>query len=149
MAVLPSSPPMTRGGSSTKLSLGSWILLAGLQNLSIPSAPTISVPRLQKCPQGGQYEVCGEGKETSSRPLIGRQGWTLPTSISTGLWWTGEGYYGQIRPKSAGLGQMGINGPGKGLENHYQTGLLHLLSSMEEEVLWFGAVWDGMGWGSN
>ena len=149
MAVLPSSPPMTRGGSSTKLSLGSWILLSRLQNLSIPSAPTISVPRLQKYPQGGQYEVCGEGKETSSRPLIGRQGWTLPTSISTGLWWTGEGYYGQIRPKSTGLGQMGINKPGKGLENHYQTGLLHLLSSMEEEVSWFGAVWDGMGWGSD
>src|ERR1700754_3092841 len=130
MAVLPSSPPQQEEDHSPN-----WVWEAGYY---LPGCKTYQFHQHQP------YEVCGEGKETSSRPLIGRQGWTLPTSISTGLWWTGEGYYGQIRPKSTGLCQMGINGPGKRLENHYQTGLLHLLSSMEEEVLWFGAVWDGM-----
>jgi hypothetical protein len=39
--------------------------------------------------------------------------------MKTGLWRTGKGFYGQMKPKSIGLGQMERFISGKKRENHY------------------------------
>src|SRR5467141_3938733 len=70
--------------------------------------------------------------------------------MKIGQWRIGRGSYGQMRPKSTGLGQMGgfILGSRRG--NHFQTGPPPPLSSMEEGIiLWYGGVWSGMGQGSS
>jgi hypothetical protein len=69
--------------------------------------------------------------------------------MKTGLLKTGRGSYGQMRPKSTGLDQMEGFTLGNRRGKSFQIGLLHLLSSMEEEIiLWYGGVWVGMEWGS-
>jgi len=70
--------------------------------------------------------------------------------MKTGLWRTGNGFYGEMKPKSIGLGQMERLISGKKRENHYLTGQHHLLSNMEEEgTSWYGVVWGGMEWESS
>jgi len=62
--------------------------------------------------------------------------------MKIGQWRIGRGSYGQMRPKSTGLSQMGgfILGSRRG--NHFQTGPPPPLSSMEEGiVLWYGVEW--------
>ena len=74
----------------------------------------------------------------------------LQSIMNTGLWRIGKGFYGQMRPKSIGLGQMGRFISGKKGENHYLTEQHHLLSNMEEEeTSWYGVVWGGMEWESS
>jgi transposase len=70
--------------------------------------------------------------------------------MKTGLWRTGKCFYGQMKPKSIGLGQMERLISGKKRENHYLTEQHHLLSNMEEEeTSWYGVVWGGMEWESS
>src|ERR1700730_8440634 len=73
----------------------------------------------------------------------------LPSTMKTGQWKIGRGSYGQMRPRSTGLDQMGGSIPGKKGAHPFQIALLPQLSSMEEEILsWYGSVWAGMGLGS-
>src|SRR5882724_8622638 len=66
--------------------------------------------------------------------------------MKIGQWRIGRGSYGQMRPKSTGLGQMGGFILGSRRWNHFQTGPPPPLSSMEEGImLWYGGVWGGMG----
>src|ERR1700722_6899953 len=75
---------------------------------------------------------------------------SLQSITNTGLWRIGKGFYGQMRPKSIGLGQMGRFISGKKGENYYLTEQHNLLSNMEEEeTSWYGVVWGGMEWGSS
>jgi len=66
--------------------------------------------------------------------------------MKTGQWRIGKGFFGQMRPKLIGLGQMGgfILGSKRG--KHFQIGSPYLLSNMEEGItLWYGGVWGEKG----
>src|ERR1700723_2819722 len=97
----------------------------------------------QKCTEGKWILHCYKEENFSSQMS------PLQSIMNTGLWRIGKGFYGQMRPKLIGLGQMGRFISGKKGENHYLTEQHHLLSNMEEEeTSWYGVVWGGMEWGS-
>jgi hypothetical protein len=74
----------------------------------------------------------------------------LHNTIKTGQWRIGKGSYGQMRPKSTGLGQTEGFIPGSRRENNFQTGPPYPQSSIKEEIiLLYGDVCVGMGWGSS
>src|ERR1700730_19327047 len=84
-----------------------------------------------------------------SRSIIEQIVSNLPNTMKTGQWKIGRGSYGQMRPRSTELNQMEGSIPGKKGAHPFQIALLPQLSSMEEEIiLWYGAVWAGMGLGS-
>src|SRR5437868_4240308 len=86
----------------------------------------------------------------SLRSNIGRIVSNLPSTIKIRQWRIGRGSYGQMRPRSTGLGQM--EGPTLGNKgvNLFQTAPPLLLSSMEGGIiLWYRGVWDRMGLGSS
>jgi hypothetical protein len=65
--------------------------------------------------------------------------------MKTGQWRIGKGSYGQMRPKSIGLGQMEGLILGRRRGNHFLTKPPLLLLNMEEGIiLWCGVVWGGM-----
>jgi len=82
-----------------------------------------------------------------SLPSTVRPDWLLLKNTKTGQWKTGSMSFGQMRPKSINLGQMGASIAGRSLENHWKTGRWRQLSNFGEVVSWFGAAWGGMGLG--
>jgi hypothetical protein len=65
--------------------------------------------------------------------------------MKTGQWRIGKGSYGQMRPKSIGLGQMEGLILGRRRGSHFLTEPPLLLLNMEEGIiLWCGVVWGGM-----
>src|ERR1700720_3597440 len=72
----------------------------------------------------------------------------LQSIMNTGLWRIGKGFYGQMRPKSIGLGQMGRFISGKKGENHYLTEQHHLLvkhGGGKNLMVWGCMGWNGVG----
>ena len=66
--------------------------------------------------------------------------------MKTGQWRTRRGSYGQMRPRSTGLGQMEGFIPRNKRVNNFLIGPPHPQSSMEKEIiLSYGGVWAGMG----
>ena len=66
--------------------------------------------------------------------------------MKTGQWRTGRGSYGQMRPRSTKLGQMGGFIPGNKRVNNFLIGPPYPQSSMEEEIIsLYGGVWAEMG----
>ena len=66
--------------------------------------------------------------------------------MKTGQWRTGRGFYGQIRPRSTGLGQMRGFISGNKRVNNFLIGPPHPQSSMEEEIIsLYRGVWARMG----
>jgi len=62
--------------------------------------------------------------------------------MKIGQWRIGRGSYGQMRPKSTGLGQMGGFILGSRMGNHFRQDHTTPLSSMEEGIIfWYGGVW--------
>ena len=142
---------MTNNLSFTKSPLGSLIMLFKLPILSTASSPALSYPK-----QSGIYSrrttfaLLLRRSALFSRSNIDRIVSNLPSTIKIGQWRIGRGSYGQIKPRSIGLGQM--EGPTLGNKevNPFQTILPLLLSSMEGGIiLWYGGVWAEMGLGSS
>ena len=60
--------------------------------------------------------------------------YSLPNTMKTGLWGTGKGYFGMMRQRSSGLGQVGRCIFGRNEVNHYQTRPPHQLLSTETGI---------------
>ena len=141
----------TNNLSFAKSPLGSLIMLFKLRISLTASSPALSHPK-----QSGIYS-----RRTTFTLLLRRSALflrsdisriisNLPSTMKIGQWRIGRGSYGQMRPRSTGLGQM--KGPTLGNKgvNLFQTIPPLLLSSMEGGIIsWYRGVWDRMGLGSS
>src|ERR1700722_15071181 len=117
-----------------------------LLNSLMALSPTLSHPKQSEMHRKKvDFTLLQRRKLLFSNEPIVYDVFSLQNIMKTGLWRTGKGFYGQMKPKSIGLGQMERLISGKKKENHYLTEQHHLLSNMgEEEILWYGVVWGGM-----
>jgi hypothetical protein len=107
----------------------------------LPISLTASFPALSHPKQSGIYlrrttfTLLLRRSALSLRSNISRIVSNLPSTMKIGQWRIGRGFYGQMRPRSTGLGQM--EGPTLGNKgvNPFQTALLLLLLSIKGGII--------------
>ena len=148
---LPSFHLVTNNPSSAKSLLESLIMLFKLPISSTASSSALSHPKQSGiCSRRTTFALLLRRSALSSRSNINRIASNLPSTMKIGQWRIGRGSYGQMRPKSTGLGQMGGPTLGDKEVKLFQTALPLLLSSMKGGIIsWYGGVCDEMGLGSS
>ena len=131
----------------TKSLLESLIML-----FKLPISLMASFPTLSQSKQSGMssrrmdFPLLSRRSALFLRGIIKKLISNLLSTMKTGQWRIGRGSYGQMRPRSTGLGQMEGSIPGKKGVSLFQTASPPQLSSMEEEIIsWYGVAWAGMG----
>jgi hypothetical protein len=133
-----------------KSPLGRLIMLFKLPISSTAFFPILSPPKQSEmCSRRMGFALLSRRNALFLRGVIERIASNLPSTMKIGQWRIGRESYGQMRPRSIGLGQMEGPIPGKKGVHLFLTALPLPLSSMEGGIiLWYGGVWDGMGLGS-